>query len=176
MTVTALAEERAAAPAPEVRIETVAARAAARPGGRRFGALVHAVLAEVDLRADAREVARTARLQGRIVGASAEEVAAASAAVVAALAHPVLRARGARARRCAARRRWLLPQEDGRARRGRRRPRVPRARTRRWTVVDFKTDAELGPRRATYAAQVRLYADAIARATGERAEPLLLVV
>jgi hypothetical protein len=42
--------------------------------------------------------------------------------------------------------------------------------------VDFKTDAELGSRRAAYAAQVRLYADAIARATGEPAEPLLLVV
>ena len=46
----------------------------------------------------------------------------------------------------------------------------------RWTVVDWKTGAELGPRRATYAAQVQLYADAIARATGERADPLLLVV
>ena len=36
--------------------------------------------------------------------------------------------------------------------------------------------AELGPRRATYVTQVQLYADAIARATGERAEALLLVV
>jgi ATP-dependent exoDNAse (exonuclease V) beta subunit len=45
-----------------------------------------------------------------------------------------------------------------------------------WTVVDWKTDAELGSRRATYAAQVQLYADAIAHATGERAEAMLLVV
>jgi ATP-dependent exoDNAse (exonuclease V) beta subunit len=170
--VTALAEERAAEPAPEVRIETVAARGA-RPGGRRFGALVHAVLAEVDLRAGAPEVVRTAELAGRIVGASAEEVTAASAAVVAALAHPVI----ARAAASAALRREVpvaFRQEDGRLAEG-----VVDLAFREadaWTVVDFKTDAELGPRRTTYAAQVRLYADAIARATGEPAAPLLLVV
>jgi hypothetical protein len=171
--VTALAEERAALPAPEVRIETVAARAV-RPSGRRFGTLVHAVLAEVALRASAAEVARAAELQGRIVGASADEVAAASAAVVAALAHPVI----ARAAASPALRREVpvsLALEDGRLAEG-----VVDLAFRdahgAWTVVDWKTDAELGSRRATYAAQVRLYADAIARATGERAEPLLLVV
>jgi ATP-dependent exoDNAse (exonuclease V) beta subunit len=132
------------------------------------------VLAEVDLRARAPEVERVAALQGRIVGASAEEVAAASGAVVAALAHPVI----ARAAASSALRREVpvaLPQDDGRLAEG-----VVdlafRDADAGWTVVDFKTDAEFGPRRATYAAQVRLYADAIARATGERAEPLLLVV
>ncbi|HKA16521.1 MAG TPA: UvrD-helicase domain-containing protein [Myxococcota bacterium] len=170
--VTALAEERAREAA-EVRIETVAARGA-RPGGRRFGALVHAVLAEVDLSADAPEVARTAELQGRIFGASAEEVAAATTAVMAALVHPVI----ARAAASAELRREVpvaLPQDDGRLAEG-----VVdlafRSAGGEWTVVDFKTDAEFGARRATYAAQVRLYADAIARATGERADPLLLVV
>jgi ATP-dependent helicase/nuclease subunit A len=171
--VTALAEERAAVPAPEVRIEVVSAERIARPGGRRFGALVHAVLAEVDLRASAPEVARVTALSGRIVGANAEEVAAASAAVVAALAHPLI----ARAAASPALRREVpvfVPQDDGRLAEG-----VVDLAFREadaWTVVDFKTDAEFGPRRATYAAQVRLYADAIARATGERAEPLLLVV
>jgi ATP-dependent exoDNAse (exonuclease V) beta subunit len=171
--VTALAEERvAAAPVPEVCIESVAARTA-RPGGRRFGTLVHAVLAEVDLRASVAEVARTVALQGRIVGASAEEVAAARDVVVAALAHPVI----ARAATSAALRREVpvfLRQDDGRLAEG-----VVDLAFREagaWTVVDWKTDAELGSRRATYAAQVRLYADAIARATGEPAEPLLLVV
>src|SRR5262249_49678686 len=133
----------------------------------------HAVLAEVDLRASAPEVARVAELQGRIVGASAEEVAAAGAAVVAALAHPAIEraaASSALPREVAA----SLPLGDGRLAEG-----VVDLAFRdagAWTVVDWKTDAELGPRRATYAAQVRLYADAIARATGERAEPLLLVV
>jgi ATP-dependent helicase/nuclease subunit A len=171
--VTALAEERvAAAPAPEVRIESVAGRGA-RPSGRRFGTLVHAVLAEVDLRASAAEVSRTAELQGRIVGASPEEIAAASAAAVAALAHPVV----ARAAASPALRREVpvfLKQADGRLAEG-----VVDLAFRdagAWTVVDWKTDAEIGARRSAYAAQVQLYADAIARATGERAEALLLVV
>jgi len=42
--------------------------------------------------------------------------------------------------------------------------------------VDFKTDQELGPRRAQYAAQVRLYARAVAEATGEPARGVLLSV
>ena len=171
--VTALAEERVAAARPaDVRVETVESRGP-RPSGRRFGTLVHAVLAEVDLGASESEVARTAELQGRIVGATAEEVAAATAAAVAALAHPVV----ARAAASPALRREVpvfLRLDDGRLAEG-----VVDLAFREagaWTVVDWKTDAELGARRATYFAQVQLYADAIARATGERAEPLLLVV
>jgi ATP-dependent exoDNAse (exonuclease V) beta subunit len=45
-----------------------------------------------------------------------------------------------------------------------------------WCVVDFKTDQELGPRRARYAAQVRLYAQAVAGATGESARGVLLTI
>jgi ATP-dependent exoDNAse (exonuclease V) beta subunit len=132
------------------------------------------VLALVDLRADADAIARTARLQGRLVGASAEEVAAACTAVTSALAHPIV----ARAAASAQLRRetplWLRG-DDGRLAEG-----IvdlafhePGAG---WTVVDFKTDVELGARRDAYALQVRLYADAIARATGEPAAALLLVV
>ena len=172
--VTALAEERAAEGEEEVRIERVAARRSGRPSGTRFGSLVHALLAELDLGADPAEVARTARLQGRLVGASEEEVEAAREAAVAALAHPVVR----RAAESAALRResplWL-PLDDGRLAEGvvdlaYHEPRVG------WTVVDFKTDVELGERSNAYAHQVRLYAEAITRATGEPAEPLLLVV
>ena len=46
----------------------------------------------------------------------------------------------------------------------------------RWVVVDFKTDRELSARRAEYEAQVRLYAEGVAAATGEPARPVLLVV
>ena len=45
-----------------------------------------------------------------------------------------------------------------------------------WTVVDFKTDVEMGERREGYERQVALYADAVATATGERACGVLLSV
>ena len=45
-----------------------------------------------------------------------------------------------------------------------------------WTVVDFKTDRSLGSRQAEYEAQVGIYADGIAAATGEPTRGLLLVV
>jgi ATP-dependent exoDNAse (exonuclease V) beta subunit len=46
----------------------------------------------------------------------------------------------------------------------------------RWIVVDFKTDRELAERSAAYEHQVRLYAAAIARATHEASEAILLCV
>jgi ATP-dependent helicase/nuclease subunit A len=45
-----------------------------------------------------------------------------------------------------------------------------------WTVVDFKTDAELGVRRAIYEEQLRLYVRAVEAATREGAHGVLLVV
>ena len=160
--------------APEVRIETVAGARAVAPAGRASARSCTPCSRRSICARTRAEVARVAALQGRIVGASADEVAAASAAVVAALAHPVI-ARAAASAGAAPRGAGVPPAGRRPPRRGRGRPRVPRG-GRGWTVVDFKTDAELGPRRAAYAAQVRLYADAIARATGERAEALLLVV
>ena len=55
--------------------------AANRPRGPRFGTLVHAVLATVPLDATGDLVERTAQHQGRIINASAPEVAAAAAVV-----------------------------------------------------------------------------------------------
>ncbi|MBY0274951.1 PD-(D/E)XK nuclease family protein, partial [Candidatus Binatia bacterium] len=43
-----------------------------------------------------------------------------------------------------------------------------------WTVVDFKTDLQIGARHDDYVRQVMLYARAIAEATGEPAEAVLL--
>jgi ATP-dependent exoDNAse (exonuclease V) beta subunit len=45
-----------------------------------------------------------------------------------------------------------------------------------WTVIDFKSDAELAGRRTKYASQIKLYVDAVAAATGERARGLVLAV
>ena len=41
-------------------------------GGRRFGALVHALLASIDLSADVNAVRTVASVQGRMVGATEE--------------------------------------------------------------------------------------------------------
>ncbi|MGH0029015.1 MAG: UvrD-helicase domain-containing protein [Myxococcota bacterium] len=170
--VTELAEQAPALGA-SIPVEQVERGAAGRPHGKRFGTLVHAVLAVVDLDAGPAEVEAAAHLQGRLVGAGPEEVAAAVEATRAALAHPLLR----RAATSDALRREtpvLLAGDDGGLAEG-----VVDLAFReagRWTVVDFKTDVELGTRRDVYAAQVQRYVDAVAKATGEPAEGLLLVV
>jgi ATP-dependent exoDNAse (exonuclease V) beta subunit len=173
--VTALAEERAAAGARvEVRVEIASRERTGRPSGKRFGSLVHGMLAEVDLRADTGEIARVATLQGRLLDASIEEVEAACSAVAEALAHPIL-VRAAASDKLRRETPLWLRGDDGRLAEGI----VDLAfhePGEGWTVVDFKTDVELGERRDAYAHQVRLYAEAIAHATGEPAEPLLLVV
>ena len=153
----------------EVAVERVA-RPAQRPSGPRFGTLVHAVLRDVDLEAQGAAVRDIARLHGRLMGAGEEDVDAAADAVAAALRHHVL----ARARAAERRHRELpviLPverrllegvidlafREDG-----------------GWTVVDFKTDEDLSARRVHYEAQVRWYALALSRLTGEPTRAVLL--
>jgi len=184
----AAAVERGARPS--VRIETATARSLvaptaeaveaaavdlrdfARPRGKRFGTLVHAVLAEVDLRAGSDGIARVARAQARLVGATAEEVGASVRAVEAALAHPLLR-RAASALECRREEPVVHRLEDGTLIEG-----VVDLAFREatgWTVVDFKTDArpDSHPR---YAAQLRLYCAAITAATGLPARAALLAV
>lgn len=59
-----------------------------RPSGKRFGTLVHALLASVPLSAKAKEVAELAALHAKLLGSSDEEQAAARAIAVAVLKHP----------------------------------------------------------------------------------------
>ncbi|RIK95991.1 MAG: ATP-dependent deoxyribonuclease subunit A [Proteobacteria bacterium] len=177
-TVTSLAAERSAA-ASDVPIEvaTVAPAPTARPGGKRFGILVHAMLAAVDLHDCPPSALRAlAAQQGRLVDATDAERAAATDAVAAALAHPLLQRAAHAAQRGELRREtsvWLR-QPDGSLAEG-----VVDLAFREngaWTVVDFKTDRELGDQTAVYEAQVRLYAAAVAAATGEPARGVLLRV
>jgi ATP-dependent exoDNAse (exonuclease V) beta subunit len=157
-------------------VEVVEMSRRARPGGIRFGSLVHAVLAVVPLRASGEEIARAASLQKRILRATDGEEAAARALVTAVLAHPILE-RAARA------------QDRGECRRET--PVVFRLDDREcvdgvvdlafredgaWTVVDYKTDHDLTPALGIYRRQVALYARAIAAATGEPARGVLLGV
>ena len=145
-----------------------------RPSGPRFGSLVHAVLATVAFDADAAAVAAMADVQGRMLGAPADEVAAAGSLVRALLSHPVLE----RARRAwsAGRARRETPiatvlpdgallegvldlafeEDDG------------------WTVVDWKTQAELAAPAASHRRQVAAYASVVARVTGRPAAAVLV--
>ncbi len=145
-----------------------------RPHGRRFGILVHGVLAEVDLGADRGAVGAVTALVGRLLGATSDEVVAATDAVVHALAHPLLR-RAAAATSCRREAAVLLRLADGTLVEG-----VADAAFLEadgsWTVIDFKTDRELGARLADYRRQVALYAEAVARATGLPARAVLLRV
>ena len=162
-------------PAPEsVLIEVVELpRDDGRPGGIRFGALVHATLASVSLDADAALIQGLAASRARVLGATDEEAAFASRTVQTVLAHPLLdRARQAMQQNACRREApvtWRGPEgtivegvidlafkEDL-----------------RWTIVDFKTDEELR-RLESYRAQVGLYCTALQAATGHATVGILM--
>src|SRR6185312_16978478 len=158
-----------------VRLETVAGKRAGRPRGKRFGTLVHAILATVELRGDADHVRRVGANQARLVGATPEERDAAIVAVRAALSHPLMLRAADAADRGALRREVpvVVSTTDGIIEGV-----VDLAfeEANAWTVVDFKTDAEIDHRRPIYEAQVRAYAHAIGVATQRPANPILLIV
>jgi ATP-dependent helicase/nuclease subunit A len=136
---------------------------------------VHSVLAAVDLAGDAAAVERAARTQARLLGASDAECAAARTAVIATLAHPLLR----RAAASAELRREtpvLLRRSDGSLVEGVIDLAFREGDPARWTLIDFKTDRDLALHRSRYETQLRLYAEAIAAAMGEPVEPVLLVI
>ncbi|MBS0278593.1 MAG: UvrD-helicase domain-containing protein, partial [Proteobacteria bacterium] len=143
-----------------VRIE-LAERVIGRPGGRRFGTLVHATLRDAPLEANPDRIRELAALHSRLVGATAAETTAAVDTVLHTLRHPLI----ARAR-AASRIERELPvmlnvggqivegvidlaflEESG------------------WQVVDFKTDEDLTGRRVKYERQVQWYAAALTRLT-----------
>ena len=162
--------------ASEVTVESVGIDFS-RPHGTRFGALVHAVLSIVDLQADAANVQSVADLQGRLLGATADEVAGATKTVTRALAHPLMKRASAAwlAGRCRRETPVAIKLEGGLLVEGIvdlafLDESVPNV----WTVVDFKTDFEMGERLEEYRNQVGLYAEAIARATGLKAHGVLL--
>jgi len=161
----------AATDAPAV-FEAVADRDPGRPRGKRFGILLHATLADVDLAADASSVALLAANLGRVLGATGEEVAAAAAAVLAALRHPLLRSAAASAD---CRREVPISHllADGSLVEGSA-DLAFREQT-GWVVVDFKSDAhpEDEPR---YRAQIAAYVEAIRAATGNPGRGVILAV
>ena len=145
-----------------------------RPSGPRFGTLVHATLATVALDATPAQIAEAVSLQARILGAPADEARAATALVASALTHPlILRARDAwRAGRCRRETPVGCREPDGSLIEGVLDLAFEDADS--WTVIDFKTDAEIAAELARYRRQVGLYASVISRATGKSARGVLL--
>ena len=158
-------------------IEMVVAHRGDRPGGARFGELVHAVLASTALDADHDGVRALTEVQARILSAPADEIAAATELVTRVLAHELL----ARARRAAAEGRCrretplTLSLADGTLIEGV----VDLAfeENGAWTIIDYKTDRELAAAgEERYRRQVALYASAVAQSTGKPAAGVLIRV
>jgi ATP-dependent exoDNAse (exonuclease V) beta subunit len=162
-----------------IQVEIVPEIEPERPSGRRFGTLVHSLLAASDLDADLEAIRAGAAVHGRLVDATQKEIDAAVTAVAAALAHPIMRAaaRGASAGRVRRETPVLLHREDGTLAEG-----VVDLAFRRdsgfngWDVVDFKTSREFETNQAKYTAQVGLYVEAIHKATRQPTKGTLLVV
>ena len=140
---------------------------APRPGGARFGSLVHALLADVPLGADGTAALdRLSDAHGRILGATEAEIAAARSVVAAVLAHPVLEAAGRAARegQCYRETPVTYRLESGQLVEGyvdlayRDGPSM--------VVVDFKTDRELDGSLEQYTKQVSIYATAVGQTAG----------
>jgi ATP-dependent helicase/nuclease subunit A len=158
----------------EVAIEQIAG-AADRPGGTRFGTLVHALLADVPLAGVADDViAQLASAHGRVLGADASEIAAAQRLLRDVLAHPRLveASRAAAAGRCYRETPITWRLDDGAIVEGT----VDLAYDagEEIVVVDFKTDRELRGAIDEYERQIRIYAAAVGAATGRRARGVLL--
>jgi ATP-dependent helicase/nuclease subunit A len=148
-------------------IESVAT-SAERPGGRRFGTLVHAILRDLDLQGAPDRIAALARVHARLLDAPAEEADAAAAAVEAAWVHPLL-ARARAAQRCHRELPIHLRLEDGRLLEGV----IDLAfiEQDRWIVVDFKSDSGDATR---YQRQLQWYLYALSKLTGREAAGHLL--
>ena len=144
----------------------------ARPNGLRFGSLVHAVLATIDFAGDDDHVRAVARNQARLIDATADEVDAAVLAVRAALVHPLLQ----RAAAAPILRREIPIVLDTPEQMLEGIIDLAFAENGHWTIVDYKTDPDLGERRAPYEIQVRTYATAITAATGQPASAALLLL
>jgi ATP-dependent exoDNAse (exonuclease V) beta subunit len=149
-----------------ITVETVTLpMAAGRPGGRKFGRLVHDILQHVD---PGEEVETLAAIWGRRHGATDIECAAAAKVAAAALTHHLLTVpEGARRYRELP---VMVRLDDGTLVDGR----IDLAWSdgQSWTVIDYKTDRQ----EKRNIAQVQVYALALHRATGLPVRGIVLEV
>jgi ATP-dependent helicase/nuclease subunit A len=151
-------------------------RANNRPSGRRFGALVHAVLASIPLDADLTTIQALANVHGRVLGATAEEVSAAGESARAALAHAIFDGArdAARQGRCRREVPVVYRDTDGSLIEGV--VDLAYERPDGWTVIDFKTDEEFRENEPAYRRQVAMYASGIMAANAARVTAVLMRV
>ena len=169
-------------PVPSILVEDAAQLSAPRPSGKRFGTLVHALLATMPLDAGPVEVTELAALYAKLFAAPDAERDAAAAIGAALVKHS--RWRAAKEAAAAGRRVWRetpvslsIKTEPGEP------PTVVDGQVDLayetddgWVVVDFKTDVEIVSAEDAYKQQVALYAEAVAKATGRPARGVLLRV
>ena len=160
---------------PPVALERLP-RVGLRPTGRRFGSLVHAVLATAPLGADRATLAALAGLEGRILGATDVEIESAADVAGRVLEHPILAtARAAESEgRCRREVPVTLTLGDGRLLEGV--VDLAFATDSGWTVVDFKTDENPDLSLDDYKRQVGLYGAALTRASGAAVRGVVLIV
>jgi ATP-dependent exoDNAse (exonuclease V) beta subunit len=157
-------------------LKTEAAISPGRPGGIRFGSLVHGVLELIpfDLAVDPEPFVLQ---QARLLDATEEERAAALEAVRSALRHPLL-VRAAASADCRREAPFAHSPSPGQFLEGTIDLVFSEERSgeRRWVVVEFKTSAGDAETTRRYGLQLQTYIDAVATATGEEVEGTLLVV
>jgi ATP-dependent exoDNAse (exonuclease V) beta subunit len=174
-TVTRQAIATKGATAAAVSVDTVQVRPAeSRPRGRRFGTLVHSVIASAPLEAPAAAIRDLAVSHGRTIGATAEEIDAAVDRIAAAFAEPLFDRvrRAAAAGTCRREVPIAWRTDDGMLLEGT----VDLAfeESDAWVVVDFKTDEHPDAKGKVHRRQLELYAGAIAQATSKSVAAVLV--
>jgi len=152
-----------------------------RPSGKRFGTLVHAVLATLPMQASSDEVHELAALHAKLFAAPDDERDAAAGIAIKLLKHP--RFESARAAEAAGRCVWReapvslrIDGKDGEPQLVDGQVDLAYETDAGWVVVDFKTDIEIASAADAYKQQVALYVEAVRRATGKPATGVLLKV
>ena len=152
-----------------------------RPSGKRFGTLVHAVLATLPMQASSDEVHELAALHAKLFAAPDDERDAATGIAIKLLKHP--RFESARAAEAAGRCVWReapvslrIDGKDGEPQLVDGQVDLAYETDAGWVVVDFKTDIEIASAADAYKQQVALYVEAVRRATGKPATGVLLKV
>jgi ATP-dependent exoDNAse (exonuclease V) beta subunit len=156
--------------AADIGIEEVA-RDPNRPRGPRFGTLVHATLMSVSADAQPDSITRFAAMHARILGATPAETTAAIDAVTRALACSLMR-RAAAAAETRRESPVVIRLDDGSMVEGI--SDLAFKERNNWTVVDFKTDADIARRLDEYRAQLGLYVRGVHASTGCTAAGVLL--